>query len=136
MHTASGDILGTPNYMAPEQARGRGDIGPATDVYSLGAMLYECLTGRPPFRAASVMETLQQVLEAAAPPPSQLRPELPLDLDAICLTCLEKEPSRRYPTAEALAEDLHRFLEGESVQGSGRSRQASGWRSWWPFSRG
>jgi serine/threonine protein kinase len=132
--TGSGEILGTPSYMAPEQASGRNkDLKPATDVYALGAMLYECLTGRPPFRAASVLDTLQQVLTAKAPPPSQLRPDLPRVLDAICLKCLEKDPSRRYPTAEALAEDLTRFLDGEPVTAS---RHQSGWRSWWPFARG
>jgi serine/threonine protein kinase len=135
--TASGAIVGTPSYMAPEQAGGRSDVGPATDIYSLGALLYECLTGRPPFHGKHAMDTLLQVLHEEAQPPSRLVPGLPRDLDAICLKCLEKDPARRYATAEALAEDLHRFLDGEPLRAAARrSRQASGWRGWWPFGKG
>jgi serine/threonine protein kinase len=115
-HTLTGDILGTPCYMAPEQAAGRTrEAGPAADVYALGAVLYETLTGRPPFQGATLRETLDQVLSQDATPPSVYRPDLPGDLEAVCLKCLEKEQDRRYPSARALAEDLCRFLAGEAV---------------------
>jgi WD40 repeat protein len=96
--------------MAPEQAHGQKDVGPAADVWALGAILYELLTGRPPFRAATMMETLMQVVADAPHPPSRLRPEVPPGLDALCLRCLEKDPSRRLPGARALAEELEHFL--------------------------
>jgi serine/threonine-protein kinase len=114
--TQSGAIMGTPSYMSPEQASGRTKaIGPAADIYALGAILYEMLTGRPPFRAESSLETLQQVLSQDPVPPRLWQPKVPHDLETVCLKCLEKEPRQRYADAEALAEDLRRFLAGEPV---------------------
>ncbi len=114
--TQTGQILGTPSYMPPEQAQGkRGLIGPAGDVYALGAILYECLTGRPPFRAESVIKTIEQVIHADAASPRELNAAIPRDLETICLKCLEKEPHRRYGTAQLLSEDVGRFLNGEPI---------------------
>ncbi|MBN9120993.1 MAG: protein kinase [Planctomycetes bacterium] len=114
--TQSGDILGTPSYMAPEQAGGHAfAAGPATDVYALGAILYDMLTGRPPFKGANAFETIQQVRGEDPVPPGRLRPRLPRDLERICLKCLEKDPRRRYASALDLAADLRRHLNGESV---------------------
>lgn len=114
--TGTGQILGTPSYMSPEQARGDvRDVGPLADVYSLGAVLYCLLTGRPPFRAANVLETLKQVLDDEPVPPRQLNSAIPRDLETICLKCLRKSPADRYCGAAALAADLQRYLADEPI---------------------
>ncbi len=112
----SSEVSGTPSYMAPEQARAHSQrIGVATDIYGLGAVFYELLTGAPPFLAATPQETLQRVVDDAVQPPCERRPEIPADLDAICLKCLAKDPDARYSQARQLADDLTRYLEGRAV---------------------
>jgi serine/threonine-protein kinase len=126
--TTTGAILGTPSYMAPEQASGdRKEVSPATDVYGLGAILYELLAGRPPFRAPTVMETVVQVLEREPVPPSQVRQGVPGELERICLKCLEKSPKDRYASAAILAENLERYLRGEDVTGTGLPQRLRRW---------
>jgi serine/threonine-protein kinase len=130
--TPSGAILGTPSYMAPEQAgRHSSDIGPAADLYALGATLYEALTGRPPFKAATPLDTVLQVIAEEPVAPSRLQPKLPRDLETVCLTCLQKEPRKRYPSAGALAADLRRFLANEPIN----ARPTSLWERTWKWAR-
>jgi tetratricopeptide (TPR) repeat protein/thiol-disulfide isomerase/thioredoxin len=127
--TQSGAILGTPGYMAPEQAAGRKDVSVAADVHGLGAVLYELLTGQPPFRAETPLETVMQVLESDPAPPRSLNPAIPLDLETICLKCLRKEPTQRYRSVAALADDLDHFLADEPIQArrAGRMERTIKW---------
>jgi hypothetical protein len=145
--TVSGAVVGTPSYMAPEQAGGRKDVGPAADIWALGAILYECLTGRPPFQADSAIQTLLLVAGHEPVPPTRLNPSVPADLETVCLKCLQKQPGDRYRTAGEVAEDLKRVLAGEPTAARPPSRvdrvtrvlrrarfDHNGFRAWVPLS--
>ncbi|MDG3006665.1 serine/threonine-protein kinase [Paludisphaera mucosa] len=126
--SVSGAVMGTPSYMAPEQASGdRQSIAATTDVHGLGAILYELLAGRPPFRMTTMMETVMQAIYCDPLPPRELRPEVPRELEYICLKCLEKVPKDRYPTAAALGDELGRFLQGDAVAATGPLQKLRRW---------
>jgi tetratricopeptide (TPR) repeat protein len=138
-HTRAGVILGSPNYLAPEQAGGPSEgMGPHTDVYALGAILYELLTGRPPFQGATLLETLEQVRSVEPVPPSRCSGHVPRDVETVCLKALAKSPAGRYPTAAAFAADLERFLQGRPVEARpvGRLVRAGRWARRQPVTAG
>lgn len=129
--TATGEMLGTPGYMAPEQAQQADQAGSPADVYGLGAILYASMTGRPPFQAANIVETLRQLVEVEPPTPRQLNPEVPLDLNTICMKAMRKDPARRYESAAALESDIRLFLEGRPIT----ARPVPGWEQAWKWAK-
>ena len=126
--THTGQVLGTPAYMSPEQATGQSDIGPASDVYAMGVILYETITGRPPFQAATFVEAVEFILNRDPLPPSKLNPKLPRELDAITFKCLEKRPPNRYASAQELADDLQCYLDGKPIRARTQSYLQKAWR--------
>jgi serine/threonine-protein kinase len=126
--TNTDSVVGTPSYMAPEQASGSKELTPAADVYGLGATLYTLLTGQPPFLGRTALETMHRVLNDDPPRPRSRRPDVPRDLEAVCLKCLEKDPEMRYPSARALADDLARWREGKSTIARPQRWSSRAWR--------